>query len=174
MAVPACRHVCFLGKCRVPCGHVEGGAVAEHDGGYKLLFSHPGMVADLLRDFVREREAERAELSRSFSHYLLESLLPLRIPGRIEIPEVTNLEEVQLMLAERVAEWTEQWKQKGREDSLEQARGVLFQYLERRFGPLPEETQRRVDAITSIEDLMELSIRAGASPSLAALVAGLK
>ena len=143
--------------------------MAEHDGGYKLLFSHPEMVADLLRDFVREREAERAELRRSFAHYLLESLLPLRIPGRIEIPEAADLEEVQLMLAERVAEWTEQWKQEGREDSLEQARGVLFQYLERRFGPLPEEARRRVDEIASIEDLMELSIRAGAASSLASL-----
>ncbi len=26
----------------------------EHDGGYKLLFSHPKMVADLLIGFVRE------------------------------------------------------------------------------------------------------------------------
>ena len=32
----------------------NGAAVAEHDNGYKRLFSHPEMVADLLRGFVRE------------------------------------------------------------------------------------------------------------------------
>jgi predicted transposase/invertase (TIGR01784 family) len=35
-------------------GMSNGGAVAEHDSGYKLLFSHPEMVADLLRGFIRE------------------------------------------------------------------------------------------------------------------------
>ncbi len=29
--------------------------MADHDSGYKLLFSHPKMVEQLLRDFVRER-----------------------------------------------------------------------------------------------------------------------
>ncbi len=32
--------------------------MAEHDGGYKLLFSHPKMVEDLLRGFVRESWVE--------------------------------------------------------------------------------------------------------------------
>jgi predicted transposase/invertase (TIGR01784 family) len=32
----------------------NGGAVAEHDVGYKSLFSHPEMVEDLLRGFVHE------------------------------------------------------------------------------------------------------------------------
>jgi predicted transposase/invertase (TIGR01784 family) len=131
------------------------------------------------------REPELAELRRSFAKFLLKNLLPARMPG-IEIPEIADLQEVKSMLAERVMEWTHQWKQEGleeglqkgrqegQEDALVKAREVLLRDLVKRFGPLPEETQRRVDAITSIEDLMELSIRAGASPSLAALVAGLK
>jgi hypothetical protein len=45
----------------------------------------------------------------------------------------------------------------------------LLRDLERRFGLLPEEVRRRVDAIASIEDLTEFSLRAGAAPSLAAL-----
>ncbi len=28
--------------------------MADHDSGYKLLFSHPQMVEELLRGFVRE------------------------------------------------------------------------------------------------------------------------
>jgi hypothetical protein len=70
-------------------------------------------------------------------------------------------------------EWTEQWKQegfeKGLETGLENARGVLLRELERRFGPLPEEVRRRVEAIDSIEELTELSLRAGAAASIAAL-----
>ena len=39
-------------------------------------------------------------------------LLPARLPG-IDLPEVTNLQEVNAMLAERVMEWTEEWKSQG-------------------------------------------------------------
>ncbi|CAK0739168.1 DUF4351 domain-containing protein [Azospirillaceae bacterium] len=35
----------------------------DHDGGYHLLFSHPQMVADLLRGFVSEPWAARLDLS---------------------------------------------------------------------------------------------------------------
>jgi flagellar biosynthesis/type III secretory pathway protein FliH len=102
------------------------------------------------------------------------------MPG-IEIPEIADLQEVKSMLAERVMEWTHQWKQEGleeglqkgrqegQEDALVKAREVLLRDLMKRFGPLPEETRRRVGAIASIEDLMELSIRAGAASSLAGL-----
>jgi len=37
--------------------------VAEHDGGYRLLFSHPEMVADLLRDFIPEDWVSDIDLS---------------------------------------------------------------------------------------------------------------
>lgn len=37
--------------------------MAEHDSGYKLLFSHPGMVEDLLRGFVHEEWVERLDFS---------------------------------------------------------------------------------------------------------------
>ncbi|MFL6195557.1 MAG: hypothetical protein ACJ75H_15380 [Thermoanaerobaculia bacterium] len=43
--------------------------------------------------------------------------------------------------------------------------------LENRFGPLPEDFRRRVDAIDSIEELTELTFRAGAASSLSDLMA---
>jgi hypothetical protein len=43
------------------------------------------------------------------------------------------------------------------------------QTLEKRFGPLPEEVRRQVDGIASVKELIELSVRAGAAPSLNAL-----
>ena len=35
----------------------------EHDHAYKLLFSHPQLVADLLRGFVREDWVQQLDLS---------------------------------------------------------------------------------------------------------------
>ena len=34
-----------------------------HDHSYKLLFSHPEMIADLIRGYVREPWVERVDLS---------------------------------------------------------------------------------------------------------------
>jgi predicted transposase/invertase (TIGR01784 family) len=113
-------------------------------------------------------EPDLAELRRSFTTWLVGVLLPARVPGTV-IPEVADLQEVKSMLAERVIEWTQEWKQEGQEEALGKARGVLFRDLERRFGPLPEEVRRRVDAIASIEEFAEFSLRAGAATSITAL-----
>lgn len=77
------------------------------------------------------------------------------------------------MLAESVMEWTRQWKEEGREEglreSLEKLRGRVVRELEKRFGPLSDEARRRVDAIGSIDEIMELSLRLGAAASLSDL-----
>jgi predicted transposase YdaD len=69
--------------------------------------------------------------------------------------------------------WRQDRRQKGRQEArqedLEKARGVIIKNLEGRFGPLPEDIRRRVEGIASFEELTELSIRAGAASSLAAL-----
>jgi predicted transposase/invertase (TIGR01784 family) len=141
------------------------------------------------------REPDLAELRRSFTSWLVAVLLPGRVPG-ITIPQVADLQEVKSMLAERVVEWTEKWKQEGlqegrpeglqegrqkglqegrqkeRQEGLERARGVFLLGLEKRFGPLPAEVRQRVETIGSIDELMELSLRAGSAPSLAALELG--
>lgn len=45
------------------------------------------------------------------------------------------------MLAETVEEWTNQWKQEGRQEG----ESILLQMqLERRFGPLPSRVQERL------------------------------
>ncbi len=167
-AVP-CDNAIFFG------GMHKERAVKEQDHGYKVLVPHSETIADLFSDFVRKQELERAELSRAFAAYVLKSLLPIRLPG-IEIPEVADLEEIRSMLAERVTEWTRQWKREGLEEGriedLGKVRGVLLRNLEGRFGPLPAEIHRTVDAIASIEDLTDFVFRAGAAPSLAALMVG--
>jgi hypothetical protein len=127
-------------------------------------------VLAALTEWLREPGLE--ELRRSFALYLVKSLLPARVPG-IEIPEATDLQEVKSMLAESAMDWTQQWKQEGLQEGLEEGlqralaevRAVLVRELEKRFGPLPEQVRRRVEAITSLEDLTAFSIRAGSVSS---------
>ncbi|HEV2851381.1 MAG TPA: Rpn family recombination-promoting nuclease/putative transposase [Thermoanaerobaculia bacterium] len=55
----------------------RGAPVAEHDNGYKLLFSHAEMVADLLRGFIREdwvRELDFSSLERVGAGYVSDDL----------------------------------------------------------------------------------------------------
>ncbi|MFO1370945.1 MAG: Rpn family recombination-promoting nuclease/putative transposase [Candidatus Competibacteraceae bacterium] len=51
--------------------------MAESDSGYKLLFSHPGLAADLLRGFVPEpwvAEVDCATLTPVKGSYVSDSL----------------------------------------------------------------------------------------------------
>ncbi|HEY4565135.1 MAG TPA: Rpn family recombination-promoting nuclease/putative transposase, partial [Thermoanaerobaculia bacterium] len=57
----------------------QGGAVAEHDSGYKLLFSHPEMVEDLIRGFVHEdwvRDLDFSTLEKVPGNYVAPNLMP--------------------------------------------------------------------------------------------------
>jgi len=71
------------------------------------------------------------------------------------IPEVTDLQEIDNMLAERVVQWTEKWKQEGLQQGLLEGKleglqlgeeKLLERQLTRRFGPLNEETRQRLQA----------------------------
>src|SRR5206468_7608638 len=53
-AIPPCGPPPALRQCVFFTGMPKGAVVADHDRGYKRLFSHPEMIADLLRDFVHE------------------------------------------------------------------------------------------------------------------------
>ena len=194
----------------------------DHDHSYKLLFSHPEMVADLLRGFVhepwvggldfaslekvsgsyvtddlREREddiiwrvrwgqdwlyvyllqefqstvfrlegsrtpqdvgqvlaalvewlksPEQTALRRAFTVWLKRVFLPGRVPG-VEFSNLNDLQEVQSMLAERVIEWTEEWKRQGVEKGRQEGEAILLlRMLELRFGPLSEGNRAKVRA----------------------------
>jgi len=57
----------------------NGGAVAEQDSGYRLLFSHPEMVEDLLRGFVHEdwvRDLDFSTLEKVPGSYVAPNLMP--------------------------------------------------------------------------------------------------
>jgi len=93
---------------------------------------------------------DQADLRRAFVGWLRQVLLPRRIPGA-EIPEIENLQEVRTMLAERVQEWTKQWKQEGEA-------GLLMRQLERKFGPLDAAVRTRLERADS-ERLLEWAER---------------
>lgn len=111
------------------------------------------------------KQPEHRELQRSFASWLRNVLLPLRMPG-VEIPEMVDLEEVKTMLADRVVEWTREWKREGFEEGLLEARKVLVQHIEERFGPLSEELLDRLEAVDSVKTLMEMMSRVPLARSL--------
>jgi predicted transposase YdaD len=84
---------------------------------------------------------EHDSLRRAFTVWIKRVLLPARLPD-VSLPEVQDLVEVQTMLAERVIEWTQQWKaeglQQGRQEGLQQGRAeertLLLRLARIRFG----------------------------------------
>ena len=77
--------------------------------------------------------------------------------GTVEIPDVSDLLEIDTMLAERIESWTKEWweqrLQKGREEGKEEGLYLgelqtLQRQLTKRFGPLPEAVQVRLSTAT--------------------------
>jgi len=91
---------------------------------------------------------EQQDLCRAFTVWIKRVLLPARLPG-IELPEMSDLDEVNTMLAERVKQWTEEWKAEGMQAGRQQGRqegeaALLLRQLTRKFGPIDEPTRVRV------------------------------
>ena len=66
-------------------------------------------------------------------------------------------------LKEGIEKGLEKGLEKGREEG---KRDLLLEQLERRFGPLPQATVKRVRALTSPEELSRLAARVLDAPSL--------
>lgn len=116
-----------------------------------------GCLVDWLAD------PEHASLRRAFVVWLKRVLLPARLPG-IEIPELTELQEIHDMLAERVKTWTQDWKEQGIQEGIQEGlqkgiqQGVqqgesklLRRVLTRRFGPLPSWAEQRLEQAGEME-----------------------
>lgn len=132
-----------------------------------------GRGPDEMREVVAALAAwldrpEKADLRRAIAHWIRHVLLPARLPG-VRIPEVEDLMEVRNMLEERTIDWTRDWKQAGIEETISNARAILERHLVSKFGELPAEAQDRLDAIDSLERIMELTLRLPQAPSLASL-----
>ncbi|MBF0152325.1 MAG: Rpn family recombination-promoting nuclease/putative transposase [Magnetococcales bacterium] len=107
----------------------------------------------VLRDLIDWVKApEQTSLRRAFTVWLGRVLLPRRIPGQT-IPEKSDLQEVDAMLAETVQEWTLQWEEEGRQKGLQEglkeglqkgSASLFLCLLENRFGGLPSQVRKKV------------------------------
>jgi hypothetical protein len=138
--------------------HRESPLEEEPDNLAGLLFAleRSRSHEEIDRGVARLAEAlggqDSLELRRSFTAFLRHSLLPARFPGA-RIPAIQDLEEVRPMLRETVQEWTQQWLEEGRQQGRQEGRQegrrqgeaqLLTRQLERRFGPLTEADQARI------------------------------
>ncbi|MBF0429404.1 MAG: Rpn family recombination-promoting nuclease/putative transposase [Magnetococcales bacterium] len=99
-------------------------------------------VRELVRTLQEWLKApEQISLRRAFAIWLRRVLLPKRLP-KADIPEMTDLYEVDTMLAESVQEWVKPWMDQGRQDGIQIGEQIgeaklLTRQLQRRFGELP-------------------------------------
>ena len=102
----------------------------------------PAVVRDVLLALAEWlADPVQTELRRSFMIWLREAFLKTRLPN-VSFPELNNLEEVRIMLTERVLDWTQQWKQEGLQQGLQEGlqegliseRRLLLRLIRRRFG----------------------------------------
>ncbi len=114
----------------------------------------------------------QASIRRAFTVWINRVLLPARLSGQT-IPETSDLMEVETMLSERVKEWTEEWKALGlregfeegmqegmqqgmQQGMLQEAREMLLDAVETKFGPPSSTFSQRVLQMTDRNKLKEL------------------
>ncbi|NCA91182.1 MAG: DUF4351 domain-containing protein [Gammaproteobacteria bacterium] len=115
-----------------------------------IRFEHPandqallGLI-DLLNDWL----AGRPELKRTFALWI-RALLLRRSKHTLVLPQVRDLTELKMTLAEKFDQWAEQYKREGRQEGRLEGETLLLQrQLARRFGPLPAGVIARIAAAT--------------------------
>lgn len=98
---------------------------------------------------------QQLTLRRHFTIWLKRVLLPAKMDG-INFDQVNDLQEINSMLSERVKSWKEDWMermttQENEKIMLEGERGLLHRQLTRRFGPLDEQTETRLQQATTAD-----------------------
>ena len=118
------------------------------------------------------RAPEQEELRRTFLDWLTDDYLPEHVPG-VKIPRIESLEEVSTMLEQNHHDWSRSWVQRGiekgrklgvelgrkegrkkgllegrkegrKEGRLDERRRLVGRQLTKKFGPLDEQTQKRL------------------------------
>ena len=95
----------------------------------------------------RTQGAQHAKLRRAFTAWTKYVLLPRALPD-VKIPQVGELLEIKDMLSDHSRSWTHQWKMEGKQEG---ESAMLQRQLTRKFGPLPERAQYRLQHATSAQ-----------------------
>lgn len=105
-------------------------------------------LVDCLQDWL----ADRPDLRRLFALWLRATLKRNR-KCPIVLPQVDDLQEIRVMLSERLEQWAEAYKAEGMQQG-EQRRAMLTlqRQLTRRFGQIPPEVTARI-AAAPLEDV---------------------
>lgn len=94
---------------------------------------------------------QQLTLRRHFTVWLKRVLLPAKMDG-INFHQLNDLQEINSMLSERVKSWKEDWMERRSAEAREDAeRSLLHRLLTRRFGPLDEQTETRLQQATAAD-----------------------
>ena len=139
----------------------------------------------VLRDIVsslkeRSRDPRYDSICRALLIWI-NRVVVMRFDPAAPIPELDDLKEESIMLADNVLKWTEQLKHEGMllaiqqgmqrgklEGRLEGEAAVLERLLTRRFGPLTDEVQAQVRARLYSADAEQLERKRSMNPTLSA------
>ena len=104
-------------------------------------------VEDLIQKVYNYTKADPI-VRRAFASWTRYVLLPRSLPN-VDMPQIDNLLEIKNMLAEHSRSWTHQWKMEGLAEGRKEGQAeMLHSLLTRKFGPLPEAVQQRLDNAT--------------------------
>ena len=118
-----------------------------------IRFEHPDSQASLLGliDSLNEWLDGNPELKRTFAIWIRGVLLRQKNHS-LELPELQDLKELKMTLAERFDTWALQHEQKGIAQGIATGEALLLQrLLVRRFGALPSEIVAQIAAATSAQ-----------------------
>ena len=109
----------------------------------------PEAVQELVTELeAATRSDEYATVRRIVAIWIRTALIRNR-KYPILLPELDDLQELRIMLSQRIEQWAEGYLAAGRmEGRLEGEIGVLTRLLSRRFGPLPSWAETRLNAAT--------------------------
>src|SRR5262249_51452944 len=97
------------------------------------------LLVDCVEEYLELNQAEAAEYSALYT-----------VPKNREVRKM-EMTWSERMKAEGREEGLKKGLQQGEKNGLQVLREVLLSQLEQRFGPLPQETRERVEAISSLE-----------------------
>ena len=121
----------------------------------------PATISELL-SHLEEWLRDRPDLRRMFALWIRATLMR-KAEYRIVLPQIDDLQELNVMLAERLEEWAHGYKAAGKaEGKVEGERLALQHLLSKRFGALPSDITARIASapVEQIEEWFDRSIDA--------------